>query len=93
MYFESGQLSPEQHKLVVTFLGNNNTQPLFLNYFVVQVQQDAPSSTATPSNTPSTVPPGKPNTDAIIGGVIGGLVLVSLLIALLFFFRKHNSRR
>ena len=105
LLFKTGQLSPGQHKLVVTYIGNNsNSQPLQFNYLV---QQDVPSS-ITSSNTPTTsdtttstsVPwnslpvsnslPGKP-TNAIIGGVIGGIVFILLLA--LFFLRRRNERR
>ena len=54
--FKTGQLSPGQHKLVVTYLGNSTTTPLNLNYFV---QEDATSSTSS-SNAPTStnVPSG-----------------------------------
>ena len=89
MLFESGPLSPEQHKIVVTSNFGNNFSFLF-EYFI-QVQLDAPSSTA-PSGSSSNSSPGKP-TDAIIGGVIGGLLFISLLIAMFFFLRRRNNRR
>ena len=95
IYFETGQLSPGQHKLVVTYWGNVNTTFLNFDYFV---QQDAPSSTS--SNTPTSTSVASATssnslpkaTEAIIGGVIGGLVLISLLVAL-FFHRRRNNRR
>jgi hypothetical protein len=104
MLFNTGQLSPGQHELVVTYLGSNATSPMILNYFV---QQDGPLALASPtsSNTPTStsVPSGtnsspstihmKP-TGAIIGGVIGGLFLISLLqvlLALFFFLRRRKA--
>ena len=93
MLFETAQLSPGQHKLVVTYYGNSTTVPLSLSYFV---QQDSPSSTSS-NNTPTStsVPPGNssPKSLPIIGGVIGGLVFISLLLVLFFFTRRRNNRR
>ena len=88
--FNSRQLSPGQHKLVVGFNGNNAninfTVPLIFSYFV---QQDS-----TPSNTStSTIMIHRKPTGAIIGGVIGGLILILLLLALFFFNRRRNNRR
>ena len=105
MFFESGQLSPGQHKLVVTYLGNNSTQSLYFSYFIQQNAQlstfsntSTPSSSSVPSGSSSNPPdsssdssPGKP-TVAIMGGVMGGLVVIFLLIALLFFQRRNNRR-
>jgi hypothetical protein len=105
--FETTQLYPGQHTLVVTYLGDNTTEPLALNYFV---QEDATSSTKSSNSTPTSststsVPSGSSSnsspssstsihtTDAIIGGVIGGLVLISLLLGLFFFNRRRNNRR
>ena len=89
MYFESGQLSPEQHKLVVTNSGGNT---LNINYFV---QQDAPSATSIIDGATSGSSPGKPSTYAIIGGVIGGIVLITLLrlIGIMFFLHRRNNGR
>ena len=62
MFFESGQLSPGQHKLVVTYLGtgslNNDTADtpeslLSFSYFVQQ-NLNAPSSSSSNTSSPST---------------------------------------
>jgi hypothetical protein len=95
MLFETGQLSPGQHDLVVTYLGSSSSVPMGFNYFI---QRDGTSSTSssTPTSTFTSVFSSTPtgiHTDAIIGGVIGGLVLISLLLALFFFNRRRNNRR
>ena len=101
--FRTGQLPYGQHKLVVTYNGNNITVPLALNYLVLF---GAPSSN-TPTSTSSSIPSGslsnpspsssttthrKP-TEAIIGGAMGGLVLILLLLIMFFFVRSRCSRR
>ena len=102
--FETTQLYPGQHELVVTYLGNNTTEPLALNYFV---QQDAPSSTSsndTPTSisTSTSVPSGtsssnsSPSSSTNIHGkptdaIIGGVIGGVVLISLLlapFFFKR-----
>ena len=102
MIFETGQLSPGQHKLIVGYNGNGSTVPLFFNYFV---QQDGlgPSSTSsgplasgTSMSSSSSVSSSSTTIvrqpiEAIIGGVIGRLVLIFLLIALLFFNRRSKN--
>ena len=108
IFFDTGQLSFGQHKLVVTYFGNTTSAPLALNYFV-QEDSDAPTSTtsnSSPTSTSTSVPSGSSSnssaasssttikpTAAIIGGVIGGIVLISLLLALFFFNRRRNSRK
>ena len=102
MIFETGQLSPGQHKLIVGYNGNGSTVPLFFNYFV---QQDGlgPSSTSsgplasgTSMSSSSSVSSSSTTIvrqpiEAIIGGVIGRLILIFLLIALLFFNRRSKN--
>ena len=104
--FDTGQLSPGQHELKVTYFGNQSQSSLLFSYFV---QQGVPSSTPSSTPTSTSVPSGtssssnslpsslttihKKPTDAIIGGVIGGFVLISLLLALFFFNRRRNNRR
>ena len=98
MLFESGPLTPEQHKIVVT----NVDKDFFGFQYFVQVQLDAPSSTSsiTPSFTSTDISSGtsisssnSSSTDAIIGGVIGGLIVISLLIiGMIFLLRRNNSR-
>ena len=106
--FETAQLSPGQHKLVVTYHGNLNStaQNLVLNYFV---QRDSPPLMSSKNTTTTSVPSGSSSnpspssstrtiihrkpTEAIVGGVIGGLALISLLLALIFFNRRRNNRR
>ena len=53
--FKTGQLPLGQHKLVIVYLGNFTTVPLFFNYFIQQV---GPSSTSSniPSSTSSNIP-------------------------------------
>ena len=99
IYFETGQLSPGQHKLEVTFFGNLNTTPLVFSHFIqnasTSTSSNTPTSTSVPSATSSNSLPSSSSTidrKAVIGGVIGGLVLISLLLAL-FFHRKRNNRR
>lgn len=81
VFFELGNLPHIQHKLNVTYLGDD-TQSLYFNYFV---QQNAPYS-----RSPTSTGNGK-FTGAIIGGVIGGIVLIFFIG--LFFHRRRNNRR
>ena len=56
--FKTGQLPLGQHKLVIVYLGNFTTAPLFFNYFIQQVGPSSTSSnipSSTSSNTPTSI--------------------------------------
>ena len=93
--FQTPQMPPGQHILVVTYMGNLSTLnpvPLDINYFVLQVGPLASNSSINPSgncsNSSSTPPKGTGSSNSstvLIGaiiGVVGGIVLILLILAL-----------
>jgi hypothetical protein len=107
--FNTEQLSPGEHTLVVTYSGNSTSAPLSLNYFVQEGANStssnsssiAPTSTSvlssislsSPSSTSNVASSSTIDSKPIIGGVIGGVALISIFLALFFFIRRRNNRR
>ena len=75
LIFEAGQLSPGQHKLLVTYLGTNTSittnnftmqQPLIISYFVQQdgtsfISSNTPGSTSTGDSSAGSTPTSVPS--------------------------------
>ncbi|KAF8969618.1 hypothetical protein BDZ97DRAFT_209852 [Flammula alnicola] len=105
VFFETGQLLPGQHKLDVVYLGNPQTAPLALHYFVVQINPTSPLNVTASSIPPISSPPITkasasaqkiPNVAGIVGGTIAGAalcVIVALLIAVIRLRRRSERMR
>ena len=87
LLFKTEVLSPGQHKLIVTYQGNNGTAPLALDAFIIQNA----TSSSTSNLGPKKSLPVAPLVGIIVGAVVGAIVLVLLL--LLYIRRRRRAQK
>ena len=103
LFFKTHDLTPTQHSLVVTYLGNSSATPLVLtNFYVTNVSLPSTSlsspnaGSAGPGSgsvtTPDAGSSSSPHLGPILGGVVGGLSFVGFslfaFILLISYRRK-----
>ena len=105
-FFNSSELTPGSHTLVITVLSDSSSKILYLDFFAVT--QFLPSSTLVLTSThvfsstqvisvttTTTAQPVacKPPLGPILGGVFGGLALLTFAFITFIFFRRRNKNR
>jgi hypothetical protein len=93
LIFDSGDLSPGNHTLVVTA---ENDQPVWADYFLVTPNPPGSVNTSSPSSPGSTPAPIQKHKSTpigvIVGPIIGVLALAALAAAAFFFFWRRRRR-
>ncbi|KAJ7320796.1 hypothetical protein DFH08DRAFT_754014 [Mycena albidolilacea] len=93
LIFDSGDLSPGNHTLVVTA---ENDQPVWADYFLVTPNSPGSVNTSSPSSpgsTPASIQKHKSTPiGVIVGPIIGVLALAALAAAAFFFFWRRRRR-
>lgn len=104
--FTAGNLSTEEHTLVITYTGEKGATPLSVDTFYVDLPSSdgsevpsnvpslssSPSETDTPSSTPSASRKSS-NAGAIAGGVVGGVIGLALILMLVWVLLRRRRYR
>lgn len=91
-YFTIPDVKAGPHTLTVTFLGDNQTTPLCLDYLYVK-NGTFPTSADPSSTTPNGTPGSESHIGAIIGDVLGGLAFIIVIMGGLLFWRHRKVRQ
>ncbi|KAH9476061.1 hypothetical protein JR316_0011631 [Psilocybe cubensis] len=103
-FFQTARYALGPHEITVTFLGNESTAPLSLNYLIIQngtSALDNPSTVLTipgPTLLPSSAKgkgdstTDKSHTQGVIGGVVGAATVV-IILSIAFYFIFNRRRR
>lgn len=98
-FFTTPEVEAGSHTLTVTFLGDNQTTPLSVDYIYVKNGTFLTSNTTSASNTTTTSNPEKPpgssgsHSGAILGGVLGGLALLVIAAGSVLFWKRRKARQ
>ncbi len=98
-YFTTPEVQAGSHTLTVTFLGDNNTTPLCIDFLYVKngTFPLANNITTTPNqNTPDnhgTPPQSRTSTSTILGSVLGGLAFAVIIMGIFLFWRRRRAQQ
>jgi hypothetical protein len=89
IFYQSPPLLNGEHRLVVTYLGNNSE--CWIDYFLY-LPSPTPASPATTSSAAGSAMANKINVGAIVGGVLGGLLFLALIALAYLWMRTRRPK-